>query len=169
MVLGGPRSATTWASNWLTTDTTHCIHDPLLLYTIPQLAQITIPDRKIGVSCTSLMLYPEFVNAQRCPKIILFRDIDEINTSLRRLGLVELGGMSHLARIDAVKGAHLFQYEQLFEPKTARKIAEILGVPWDPYRHDLLRQMRIEPMWRHLDMGTQAVHDLVAKLIESRG
>ena len=29
MVIGLPRTGTTWASNWLTTDSTQCYHDPL--------------------------------------------------------------------------------------------------------------------------------------------
>lgn len=168
MVLGGPRSATTWAANWLTTDTTHCFHDPLLEYRLDQLAQVTLPDKKMGVSCTSLMLFPDWVNSRKCPKVILFRNVDEINTSLRRLGLVELGATQHFARIDAIKGAHLFVYDQLFSLKHAKIITEILGVPFDAYRHDLLRQMRVEPLWRHLNVERKAVEDLMARIIESR-
>lgn len=168
MVLGGPRSATTWAANWLTTDTTHCFHDPLLEYRLDQLAQVTLPNKKMGVSCTSLMLFPDWVNSRKCPKVILFRNVDEINTSLRRLGLVELGATQHFARIDAIKGAHLFVYEQLFSLKQAKIIAEILDVPFDAYRYDLLRQMRVEPLWRHLNVERKAAEDLMARIIESR-
>ena len=102
MVLGGPRSGTTWAANWLTTDTTFCLHDPLLEYTVRQLNNRHIPNRRLGISCTASILFPEWVNAQKCPKIFLYRDIEEINQSLARLGLVELEKLKHLGRIDGV-------------------------------------------------------------------
>ena len=34
MVIGLPRSRTTWMANWLTTTDTLCLHDPLANYTI---------------------------------------------------------------------------------------------------------------------------------------
>lgn len=168
MVLGGPRSATTWAANWLTTDLTLCLHDPLMEFKIADLEQMDIPGKRLGISCTASLMYPEWVNPARAKKVILYRDINEINHSLHRLGLVELAPARHWARIDAIKNATIFPYEHLFAPTSAQVIAKILGVPWDPARHNLLKQMRIEPCWRHLDMGRQAVEDLLARIREAR-
>lgn len=169
MVLGGPRSATTWAANWLTTDTSVCMHDPLLEYTCAQLHRMTFPGgRRFGISCTSAMLYPDFINMQKCPKLVLVRDVGEINASLRSLGLVELIRSRHEARLAAVNDAMFVSYEYLFMSSHAAIIAKHLGVPFDPVRHDVLRQMRVEPMWRHLNVGRQAVVDLVARIKESR-
>lgn len=168
MVLGGPRSGTTWAANWLTTDTTICLHDPLLEYPISVLEHLEFPGKRIGISCTSALLYPQWVNASKAKKLILYRNLAEINASLNALGLAELGEMQHMTRIDAIKGAILIPYEQLFQPKSARVIADHLGVPFDEARHDLLRQMRVEPMWRHLNVGRQAVTDLMKKIQEAR-
>lgn len=168
MVLGGPRSGTTWAANWLTTDTTLCLHDPLLEYTLLQLEQLCIPGKKLGVSCTALLMYPDFVNASPAKKIILYRNVSEINASLRALGLEELSEIKHLARFEALKDVNVFPYEQLFQPKSARVIAKFLGVPFDEGRHDLLRQMRIEPKWNQLNVGKQAVYDLAKRISEAR-
>lgn len=168
MVLGGPRSGTTWAANWLTTDTTMCLHDPLFEYTIAQLEQISYPGKRLGIACTSALMYPEWVNASKAKKIILYRSIEEINHSLHALGLIELGEVSHLGRIDAIKGVKLIPYEQMFNWKSAQVIANYLGVPADPARHDLLRQMRVEPYWKHLNVGRQAVTDLMKKINEAR-
>lgn len=168
MVLGGPRSATTWAANWLTTDTTICLHDPLLEYTLAQLGQISFPGKRLGIACTASLMYPQWVNASKAKKIILYRSVPELNASLRNLGLVELDEMRHLARIQAINGATLLPYEQLFQPKSAAVIADYLGVPFDPARHDLLRQMRIEPFWRHLTVGREAVTDLMKQINEAR-
>lgn len=169
MLLGGPRSATTWAANWLTTDTTVCLHDPLLEYRLEHLQRITFAHgQRLGISCTSSLLYPDWVNAQKCPKVILYRDVKEINRSLRELGLVELIESRHLARLDNIKGAMLVPYEHLFTSPGAQAIANHLGVPFDPVRHDVLMQMRIEPMFKRLNVGRQAVVDLIARIKESR-
>lgn len=167
MVLGGPRSGTTWAANLLTTDTTVCLHDPLVEYTLVQLSSLFVPGAKIGISCTAALMFPEWVNAQKCPKIILYREVADINNSLRQLGLVELERDKHMARIDAIKGAKLVPYQELFGMKTAQGIANYLGVPFYPARHDILRQMHVEPLFRHINMGKQAVHDLFARIRET--
>lgn len=168
MVLGGPRSATTWAANWLTTDTTICLHDPLLEYPIQHLQRMTFDGKRFGISCTSALLYPDWVNAQKCPKVILYREIKEINRSLRELGLVELIESRHLARLNNIHGALIVPYEHLFSPTGAGVIAKHLGVPFDAYRHDVLMQMRVEPMWKRLNVGRQAVTDLIQRIKESR-
>jgi hypothetical protein len=171
MVLGGPRSATTWAANWLTTDTTMCLHDPLLEYRIEVLQRLTFPGKRLGISCTSAVLYPDWVRGQKCPKLVLYRYVGDINRSLRELGLVELIESRHLARIDAIarmENTMAMPYECLFNPASAAKMADHLGVPFDVARHDLLRQMRVEPMWRRLNIGRRAVQDLIERIKEAR-
>lgn len=168
MVLGGPRSATTWAANWLTTDTTVCLHDPLLEYRIEHLQRLTFDGKRFGISCTSALLYPDWVNAQKCPKVILYRDVAQINRSLRELGLVELIESRHLKRLAAVKDAMFVPYEWLFDTVGAYTISKHLGLPFDAHRHDVLKQMRVEPMWKRLNVGRQAVLDLVQRIKEAR-
>lgn len=169
MVLAGPRSATTWAANWLTTDTTVCLHDPLLEYTTEQLHRITFPGgRRFGISCTSSMLYPDWINMQKCPKVVLVRDVGEINASLRTLGLVELIPSRHQRRLAAVQNAMFVPYEYLFMTSKARIIADHLGVPFDPIRHNILMQMRVEPAWKHLNIGRAAADILINKILEAR-
>lgn len=169
MVLGGPRSATTWVANWLTTDHTICLHDPLLEYTGAQLERMTFAGgRRLGISCTSSTLYPDWVNHQKCPKVVLVRNANEINVSLRGLGLVELIPAKHEARLAAIKRAMFINYEDVFMPGRARVISEHLGIPFDPLRHDVLRQMRVEPMWKHLNVGKSAAWQLIQRIKEAR-
>lgn len=170
MVLGGPRSGTTWAANWLTTDTTLCLHDPLLEFSRHQLDSLTLPNNmRLGISCTSSLLYPDWVLGQKCPKVILYRDVEEINLSLSALGLVNLDEATHLRRIAALGDlVTIVPYEHLFSPTAAEVIANNLGVPFNKARHNLLRQMRVEPMWRHLNIGKDAVKQLVRRIMESQ-
>ena len=168
MVLGGPRSGTTWAANLFTTDSTFCLHDPLLEYTVRQLDNLTIPGKRIGISCTAAIMWPEWVNGHPAKKIFLYRDIDEINASLDRLGLTKLEKFKHLGRIDALDRIPMFTYEQLFIPRHARAMAAHLGVPFDDHRHNLLIQMNIQPAWRTLQVGQEAAAQLVARILEAR-
>lgn len=168
MVLGGPRSGTTWAANWLTTNETVCLHDPLLEYRIETLQRLTFPGRRFGISCTSATLYPAWVNAQRCPKVVLVRDVSDINRSLRELGLVELIPARHEARLAAVKDAMFIDYELMFTVAGGRMISRHLGVPFDPIRHDILMQMNVQPAWKRLNVGRDAVKQLMERIKESR-
>lgn len=168
MVLGGPRSGTTWAANWLTTDHTICLHDPLMEFTLARLSQLEYPGKRLGIACTASLLYPQWVNESKAKKLIVYRDVPSMNASLRALGLHEMHEARHLARIEALKGAMLVPYETLFQSKAAETIAEYLGVPFDWARHNLLRQMRIEPFWKSLNVGREAVTDLVKKINEAR-
>ena len=169
MILGGPRSATTWAANWLTSESSVCLHDPLLEYRIEYLQRMSFSGKRFGLSCTSSTLYPDWVNSQKCPKIVLMRDVGEINNSLRELGLVELIPARHQARLAAIKtNVRFVPYEWLFVPSRAEYIAQHLGVPFDPVRHDILIQMRVEPMWKRINVGKDAAKQLVKRITEAR-
>lgn len=169
MVLGGPRSATTWAANWLTTDTTICLHDPLFEYEPAQLERMSFRGgKRFGISCTGSTLYPDWVNSLKCPKLVLYRDVNEINTSLRALGFVELIPSRNEARLAAIKNAMFIHYEDMFALSRAAIIAKYLGVPFDPDRYDVIRQMRVEPMYAHINVGKDAAMALVRKIQEAR-
>lgn len=170
MVLGGPRSATTWAANWLTTDTTFCLHDPLIEYTMHTLGNLTIPGRRVGMACTSTILFPEWALKHPARKVLIHRDINEINESLTRLGLRPLDSGQHHKRmlqfIDA--GIPIWDYRDLFSPIEAKKIWKKLlpSIPFDPYRHDLLCGMNIQPQFKRLPISKEAVMELDARVRE---
>ena len=85
MLLASPRSGTTWAANLLTTDTTLCLHDPLFTHHYSELDGIE-SNKRLGVSCTGLCLFPEYVNSHQARKVVLHRDLREINRSLDAIG-----------------------------------------------------------------------------------
>jgi hypothetical protein len=170
MVLGGPRSATTWAANWLTTDETLCLHDPLLEYQRRSLDIMTIPGKEIGIACTSTLLFPEWFLKHPAKKILLYREPDEVNQGLEALGLSVLDVPAHNARMSAAikGGVSIWHWESLFDRTSARKIWKELmpGRPFDSYRHDLLTQFNVQPHWRRLPVGREAVRDLVKRASE---
>ncbi len=170
MVLGGPRSATTWVANWLTTERTMCLHDPLLEYNRRQLDIMTIPGKQIGIACTSTLLFPEWYTKHPARKILLYREPDEVNRSLEALGLPVLDVPAHNGRVHvAVKaGIQIWHWEAVFAQDTARQIWEHLmpHEPFDLYRHDLLTQFNVQPHWRRLPVSKDAVMDLVKRARE---
>lgn len=171
MVLGGPRSATTWAANWLTTETTMCLHDPLLEYTKRNLDLIMIPGKEIGFSCTSTLLFSEWFLKHPARKIVLYRDPAEINRGLEALGFPVLDVPAHNARINVAieAGISLWHWDAVFDKLSARKIWEHLlpRIPFDEYRHDLLSGMNVQPHFRRLPVGKEAVTDLIQRTKET--
>lgn len=175
MVLAGPRSATTWIANFLTTDTSVCLHDPLLRYTTDQLDRLVIPGKRIGISCTCAAAFPEWVTAHKCPKVVMYRDVEDMNASLRKLKLRELDKAAHLTRLIAldVPGNRWFDWADVFQQKSARALYEHLlpDLKFDPVRHHELVQMRIEPRWADLEIQTVAVaalNERVRKTLEPK-
>jgi len=140
MVIGLPRSGTTWAANWLTTERTHCLHDPLYRYHYTQLD--SIPSAKIlGVSCTGLWAFPEWVNEHPARKVILHRDTAEINASLKSLGLP--AWPSTYCPIDDLRGEH-HHWRDIFD-RPEEIYTFLTGLPFDAVRHAELVKMNIQP------------------------
>lgn len=166
MVLGGPRSATTWVANLLTTDDTLCMHDPLLEYTRAYLDQIVIPGKKLGISCTASLLFPEWLVKHPAKKIILWREPREINVALERLGLTPINPGKHAARVNILEGVHVYYWESVFNGGTAQQICKYLGVPFCPHRHNELRAMNIQPQLNRLPLSKDAVRELSARVSE---
>jgi hypothetical protein len=145
MVLSAPRSASTWVANWLTTERTLCLHDPILEHT-PELMDDLSCDRMLGISCTGLALLPAFVNAHPARKVIVHRSLVEVNRSLETLGLTRLG-MPWVDALDRLHGLHVMHHE-LFDPGIAGGVYERLtGLTFDVSRHKLLTGMHVEPVF----------------------
>lgn len=169
MVLGGPRSGTTWAANWLSADSTICLHDPLMEYTRAQLDRMEIPGKRIGISCTSTLLFPEWYEKHPAKKILLWRDPEEINVSLEQLGLPVLDVPAHLARLKQAiqRGIPVYNWHSLLHTGDARDIwTHLTNLPFDPYRHDMLTQFNVQPQFKRLPVSREAVHDLVKRTKE---
>lgn len=163
MILGAPRSGTTWAANWLTTDTTVCVHDPLRLYALDVVNHIPTGGKKLGVSCTALPLFPDFVNSHPSPKVILHRPLAEVNQSLEALGLSGLSSEWE-GKLEDLVGWHV-PYQYIFEPDMAKKLYEyLLDRPFDYQRHQLLREMQIEPDIANVVHNPDAVRRVVQQL-----
>jgi hypothetical protein len=161
MVLAAPRSGTTWASNWLTTDKTLCLHDPLWTHHYSDLDNIRTK-KTLGVACTGLYMFPDFVNKHSARKIILHRDENEINKSLKAIGLPELSNTER--DLNKIEGIHIDWRSIFDDPK---KIYEYLtGLEFDKERHDFLKEIEMQPNFEGLKVGREVTRRLVNELQE---
>jgi hypothetical protein len=143
MVLGAPRSGTAWAANWLTTDQSLCIHDPLFRWHFDQLDKIESQNREIGVSCTGLALIPHFTDKHPARKVILHRPLEDINKSLLSINLPPLPESWNKALWE-IEGLHV-SWTDLFDPVLAKRIYELLlDRAFDAERHRELIDLNVQ-------------------------
>jgi hypothetical protein len=137
MVIGLPRSGTAWAANWLTTDTTHCLHDPMAKCHHTDLDALPSAKR-LGVACTGLWLHRDWLNAHPAPKVILHREPGEVIASLDRLGFPPLPFPS----LDGIDGLHVAWRDLWDNPEPIWQ--HLLGTPCDMERHHLLKELNVQ-------------------------
>jgi hypothetical protein len=145
IVLGLARSATTWLANWLTTDRSICLHDPLADMSVAALCQYRSPSATWGVSCTGLWLYPELLMQSSARILLVDRDVRQINKSLVGLGLPAMPE-ALVQRFRQVAGPRI-AFEELWTEDGARRVWTHLlpNYHFDADRYRLLRSMSIQP------------------------
>ncbi len=163
MVIAAPRSGTTWAANWLTTDTTLCIHDPLWEHQWDGLDKIE-SKKTLGISCTALALIRGYANRHKARKVILHRDTDEIDSSLLEIGLPQLGQEWNGA-LDSIEGYHCEWQDIFYNPRPIYE--HLLQLPFDSERHAELMKIRMQPAFEKLTVNRAAVNGLIRKMKEA--
>lgn len=138
MLLAAPRSATAWASNWLTTDRTLCLHDPLARWSLDELDKRWFKNRVLGIACTASALLPN-INEHVSRKVILHRDPREVRESMEQLGIP---GDYDFKALDRIEGRH-YDWQQLFDDPAS--IYEfLLRLPFDAERHAELTALNVQ-------------------------
>lgn len=169
MVIALPRSATTWAANWLTTDQIYCAHDPLgtVHYSEWDTDTVLFPrgqGMKLGVACTTIWNWPEWVNDHPARKVILHRDFAEIQASLERTGLPQMPPEAGQA-LDKLEGEHI-PYTDLFDPAAAENLWTFLtGMPFNGARHKTLVEMSVEQKFDRLTIDPEVTKRLISELV----
>lgn len=167
MVIGLPRSGTTWAANWLSTGATLCVHDPLwethyedLDAVIPARAGNRMP----GIACTGIWRWVDCLNRHPARKLILHRDIAAVRASLRAKGL-PVPDHRAVAALDRVDGMHV-AFDQLFDTDRAEPLWSFLtdSLPFDGERHRELAQMNIQPQFDRIRVNRSVARRLAVEL-----
>jgi hypothetical protein len=143
MVIGAPRSGTAWAANWLSAEGRLCLHDPLWDHHYDDLDDLPHVQ---GIACTGIAYFPEWVNAHKCPKVILHRDKADIDCSLAQMGLPEVP-QRLVDNLELCRGLHV-PWHYLFSSKTAFQINLFLKLgAFDAQRFEMLRHMKVTSNW----------------------
>jgi len=149
MVLGAPRSGTTWAANWLRQEGEHVLHDPFMDF---ERSPASLDAAGVGISCTSSAIqYPDWLATHPAPKVLLHRATISINASLAGLGLPPIDGAVWDLALARIPGLHV-RWDDLFTGKSAYKIfTHLTGREMSFTKHATLRDMNVQPAQRIID------------------
>lgn len=173
MITGLPRSGTTWAANLFTTDAVLCHHDPLYHTHYSEWDEKFKSPVPVGVSCTGIWRWGDWLNAHPARKLILERDIESIYTSMAEIGMdVSIGELQENEQaLRQVIGLHV-PHSDLFDPKKCRDLWDYLmngRVPFNPTRHKLLVDIEMQPKFSGLSVGPEVTRRLMAELHSAMG
>ena len=157
MIVGLPRSGTAWLANWFTTERSICWHEPLWTRSLTELDEVKGAGL-FGISDTMLILMnADEINRHPAKKLIVHRELDEVNVSLAKLGLPAMRD-EHKWKLDEIGGFHI-TFHDLYNVERFRRAAEwLLPVPFDSARYSLLRDLNIQ--------NAQAIKEAKAAVLE---
>jgi len=167
IIVGLPRSGTTWASNLFTTDQSICWHDAMG-WNLPEEMDIKPSSKQYrGISCTAAWLWEDWFNWHPAPKVILERDPKEVNESLIALGMPPMEEDA-IKLFKKLKGYRI-PYTELFDNPQVIWDYLLPNLPFDAERHTELVLMNIQPIERVLvpdaEFVKRAIQDLQSRLI----
>ena len=168
MIIGLPRSGTTWASNLFLTDSVTCYHDPLykVHYADWDERLLIGTGLKLGVSCTGIWRWPTWLNDHPSRKVILHREHKGISKSMNDIGLPQMDLEKAEHSLNSVMGMHV-PFEDLFDPEKCCDIWNYLlswEIPFNYKRHELLRDIEMQPNFVGLSIGKDVTRKLMIEL-----
>jgi hypothetical protein len=142
MVLGLPRSGTAWLANLLTTQKSYCRHEALWTSSLDELNKEN-HTVGFGIAETSGFSIVDQINAHNAKKLIVRRDLSEINESLQKLGIPKMN-QEHMDKLLSISGYHI-DFKDIFDyDKMAKAYDFLLHGFLEPYRHEFLCDMNIQ-------------------------
>lgn len=166
MIIGLPRSGTTWASNLFCTDKTLCFHDPLYKSHYSDWDAELKSTLVTGVSCTGIWQWTDWLNKHPARKVILHRDNLEIRKSMLKIGLPEINVEEGLLKLDKIMGLHV-PHTDLFNEQECLKIWRYLlhdKIPFNAERHKQLLDIEMQPKFSGLSVGKDVTRRLIIEL-----
>ena len=140
IVVALPRSGTAWLANLLTTETTVCLHESFLHFSLQELENM--PEH-IGIAETSAAFFPKDVNNHPAKKLVVTRPIAEVNASAEKLGLPQLTDYAE-SLLNQIDG-YTISYQDLFDyDKMNAAYRFLFDKDLNKLRHAMLCGLQIE-------------------------
>lgn len=150
IIVGLPRSGTTWLANWLNTDTVYCAHDPLykLHYSDWHRENFGVDQNvnQMGVACTGVWRWPEWVNNHPARKIIMQRNISQVEYSMANAGMPKLP-VNASEKLALIQG-HSILFSDLFTIESLQSISDYLQISFNRKRSLELLNMTVNSDWQ---------------------
>ena len=138
LIVGLPRSGTSWAANLMMANGEICIHDPLAKIYPDELLNMDV-----GAACTGMWLFPSIINEAKCPTVVIERDLESVNASLYEMGLPTIAP-DQAAMLGNVEGYRI-KYKDLFNYDKANEMfAYLTGRELCMARHSLMCEMNVQ-------------------------
>lgn len=154
MVIGNPRSGTTWAANWLCTDTTHCLHDPFATVHYQDWNKVK-SNKMLGVSDTGIAIFHQWLNNHPARKVILHRDMQEIFSQVP-----EFEGLQD--NLDKIDGMHVHFTDLFNNPKRIYEF--LLQKEFDAERHQELKNIQMQPMAEEMHIDRAVIKKIMDEI-----
>lgn len=120
----------------------------------------------LGVSCTGIWRWTDWVNSHPATKLILKRDFNEVQASLEAIGLPKLEKNAP-SLLDRVYGLQ-FEYTDLFDTSAAEEIwRHATGRSFDAARHRALVEYVIQPKFDAIEPDkavTRRLYDELSRM-----
>lgn len=162
MIIAAPRSGTAWAANWLTDSHSFCHHDPLFERHYSELDAIEPDGRVMGVACTGLANFPEFLKGHPARKVILHRRPDQVNDACMSLGFPPVP-MQLFKNLENIDGLHVPWTYLFAKPEHIHRF--LFGDrPFDARRHQLLVGLNVQRDLEQIKPNLAATRRLVEEM-----
>ena len=151
-----PRAGSTWVSNWLSSGSSICWHDPIATAGPKEIEHwASWQDRPAGICCTGTWLDASW--RPQVPILLLERDRDAVNRAMTAKGLPELPGwvFERWAELPYDR----VTLPQLMNERIARRVHSKLlpSLAFDLARYHELQRMNVQPSEQELQAVRAAV------------
>lgn len=146
-----------------------CFHDPLYYthYTDwdNELPEKAADGSEVGIACTGIWRWVEWLNQHPAKKVILHRDLNEINVEMHALGLPTLSyqDKSTLIQVNGLHVPHKHLFDENEMPKIWRHLTRNAGT-FPAFRHRELVKIQMQPDFEGLEMNRDVTNLLTREL-----
>jgi hypothetical protein len=164
LILGYPRSATTWLANLFTTEKSICLHEPIATMTMDEIKDHQIEGRYFGASCTGLWMNPEWVNSLDCPVVYIDRDKATCDTDLIDIGIQPIPDYIY-KRHEQLK-CPMVKFSSVWDENVMEEVWNYLlpHVKFDKLRYNVLKEFNVQPNFGTVRIDRSAVSDFQRKV-----